>query len=177
VIGSQRGLEDAIAVAAKMKTPVELHLRGLCDDEYKSKLNNLASRLGLQRPLVFHALGDPAQMAVLAASYDLGLSLELKHPPNRDLCLTNKIFCYLMAGIPQWLSRTNAQNRISRELDAAAISTPLETHEESARVLDEFFSNHERVQEAFRRARFLAETRFCWDKEKDIFLGLINNLP
>ena len=39
----------------------------------------------------------------------MGLSLEESRPRNRDLCLTNKVFVYLLAGIPQLLSHTAAQ--------------------------------------------------------------------
>ncbi len=42
---------------------------------------------------------------------------------NRRLCLGNKIFTYLAAGVPVLLSATPAQSRLGQDLGAAAIST------------------------------------------------------
>ena len=43
----------------------------------------------------------------------------MPHTPNRDICLTNKAFTYLLAGIPVLLSRTTAQSELAVELGDA----------------------------------------------------------
>src|SRR2546423_12381168 len=60
-------------------------------------------------------------MVSLAQGYDLGLSGEEPTVLNRRLCLGNKIFTYLAAGVPVLLSATPAQTRLGCELGNAAI--------------------------------------------------------
>ena len=52
-------------------------------------------------------------------------STEPCEPLNRDICLTNKLFTYVLAGLPQIMTSTRAQGRIANDLgDAAQIVEP-----------------------------------------------------
>jgi hypothetical protein len=176
--GSGRGLEAVIAIAAQMRTPVELHLRGFVTPDTRSRFRALAQSAGLRRPIVFLPPGPAPEMARLASGCDLGLSTEERQPPNRDLCLTNKIFTYLLGGIPQLLSATAAQQALAPELGSAALLCDLADPAAVARRLDEFFSDPARVAEARRTARELGRHRFCWDLEKEKLLASIRlHLP
>jgi hypothetical protein len=169
-VGPGRGLESVAAIVGRMRTPAELHLRGIPADGYPAHLQALAVRAGVTRPIRFLPPGPPSEMARLAAGADLGLSTEQRLPPNRDICLTNKIFAYLLAGIPQLLSNTAAQSALAPELREAAILADLDQPDAAARQLDQFFSDPGRVASARLTARDLAERRFCWDLEKLRFL-------
>jgi hypothetical protein len=169
-IGPNRGLEAAVAVLGRMRTPVELHLRGTPAQGFAEQLQGIAARAGLVRPIIFLPPGPPGEMARMAASADLGLSTEERLPLNRDLCLTNKVFTYLLAGIPQLLSDTSAQRALAPELGGAAILEDLGQPGHAARTLDEFLGDRARTDSARREARALAECRFCWDLEKVKFL-------
>jgi glycosyltransferase involved in cell wall biosynthesis len=175
-IGPGRGLESAVEVLSRMRTPVELHLRGFPSPGYPGRLQALASRAGLSRPVRFLPPGPPAEMARLAAEADLGLSTEARLPPNRNLCLTNKIFIYLLAGIPQLLSDTAAQSALAPELGEAALLADLGQPGAVAGRLDKFLGDPERVAGSRRRARELARDRFCWDLEKSIFLDSVRSV-
>jgi hypothetical protein len=175
-IGPGRGLEEAVAILGLMRTPVELQLRGFPSPGYPERLNELAARAGLARPIRFLDPGEPDEMARLAASTDLGLSIEPREPLNKELCLANKIFVYLLAGIPQLLSDTTAQNALARELGEAAISADLLQAEATARRLDEFFSDPARVATARRKAWELATSRYCWDAEKSTYLDSVRSV-
>ncbi len=170
-IGSGRGLEALVTILARTVIPVELHLRGHVDPAYKARLQSHATAAGLRRPVVFVPSGAPAEMVRLAAAFDLGLSVEETQPLNRDLCLTNKIFVYLLAGVPQFLSRTRAQTALAAELGDAALLGDLDRPEESAHILDAFFASPGRAESARRTAWRLARERFCWDLEKEKFLA------
>jgi glycosyltransferase involved in cell wall biosynthesis len=172
-IGEGRGLEAIVSVLGRMRTPAELQLRGFPAPGYAGHLQALAIQAGLRRPIRFLAPGPPSEMARLAASADLGLSTEESRPLNRDLCLTNKIFVYLLAGIPQLLSDTAAQSALAPELGEAAFLADLRQPDAVAAILDEFLSDPGRVAAARRKARELAAQRFCWDVEKSVFLDSI----
>jgi glycosyltransferase involved in cell wall biosynthesis len=170
-IGPNRGLESAVAIISSMRTPSELHVRGFVAPDYAASLQSLASRSGLRRPVCFLPPASPNEMARLAAAADLGLSLEQSHPINRDICLTNKIFVYLLAGIPQLLSNTTAQTALAPRLGDAALVCDLSRTQETAACLDSFFADHDRVAKARNAAWRLARERYCWDVEKEILLN------
>lgn len=174
-VGEGRGLEEIVAILGKMRTPVELQLRGFASAEFRSRLGEHAVKYGLRRRIVFLEPGPPDQMARLAAEADLGLSIELAHPLNRDICLTNKVFIYLLAGIPQLLTDTTAQSRLAPELGGAALLCHLGETEKTAETLDRFFSDLPRREAAHQTARTLARGRFCWDIEKARFLDSIHS--
>jgi hypothetical protein len=169
-VGPGRGLESVVAVLGLMRTPAELHLRGIPADGYAERLQALAIRAGVARPIRFLPPGPPSEMARLCAGADLGISAEEALPPNRDICLTNKIFVYLLAGVPQLLSNTSAQRALAPDLGEAAILADLSRPEDAARRLDQFFSDPGRVAAARRAAWRIAQERFCWDIEKLQFL-------
>lgn len=172
-VGPGRGIEAIIECMGAMQTPAELHLRGHPVDGYPDALRTLGERAGLRRPIHILAPGDPDEMARLAAGAHLGLSTELRVPPNRDICLTNKIFVYLLAGIPQVLSNTTAQAALAPELGQAALLADLGEPRALSAALDEFLSSPVRMAAARARARDLGLNRYCWDLEKSIFLDSI----
>ncbi|HUR59525.1 MAG TPA: hypothetical protein VM029_17540 [Opitutaceae bacterium] len=172
-IGSGRGLEALVAIVGRMRTPVELQLRGFGSRDYTSRLTALA-----RTPKAEHAVhvlppAPAGEMVRLAADADLGLSIEESMPLNRDLCLTNKIFVYLLAGLPQLLSATSAQTALAPELGEAALLGDLARPEETAARLDAFFGDPARVARGRESAWRIARARFCWDREKDKFLAAI----
>jgi glycosyltransferase involved in cell wall biosynthesis len=175
-VGPGRGLEQAVSALARMQTPVELCLRGFAAPDYEAGLQARAAEAGLGRPIRFLKPGPPSEMARLAAGADLGLSTEESVPLNRDLCLTNKVFVYLLAGVPQLLSDTSAQAAIAPDLGSAAILGSLKDPDGIARSLDRFFSDPNRVAEARRRAWTLARERYCWDRERAVILGEVGRL-
>lgn len=175
-IGAGRGLDAVVAAMARMRTPAELHLRGMTRASYQTQLNEHAAKIGLKRPIQYLPSAPAAEMARLAAGADLGLSTEETQPLNRDLCLTNKIFTYLLAGIPQLLSATSAQKALAPELGAAALVDDLTDSAHTAEQLDDFFGNPARMAAARRKAWDLAQTRYCWEVEQEKFLRSVRRL-
>lgn len=175
-IGPGRGLEAVVAIAGKMRTPVALHLRGFVSPGYAAHLRALAAAARLERPIHFLPPAPPSDMIQLAAAADLGLSTEESQPLNRDLCLTNKIFTYLLAGLPQLLSPTRAQTALAPDLGPAALLGPLARVDETALQLDRFFGASENVIQARAAAWRLGRRRYCWDVEQAAFVRLVDRL-
>ena len=162
-IGPGRGLEQIVDILGLVKTPVRLQLRGFAGVRYREELANRAKREGVA--LDFLAPADPDDMVKLAAEADIGLSLEQREPGNRNLCLTNKVFVYIAAGIPQLLSLTAAQEALGGEIGAAGLLVNLEDAPAAAQKLDAVLSNPEQVRSA-RAATVSAQERFGWPVEK-----------
>lgn len=171
-IGPGRGLEATLRAVAFARTPIEIHLRGHISPGYRASLEKLAGELGV-RPPRFLPTAEPMEMVRLAASAHLGLTVEDRTPANKDLCLANKIFAYLLAGVPQLLSNTQAHTALARELDEACLLVDLAQPGDVARTLDTYLGDSARQQRARDRAWALAQERFCWDVEREKFLKLV----
>ncbi len=167
-IGPGRGLEPLIDVLKRLRTPTVLHLRGFASPGYceslRARAGHLADRIMVLPP------APPCEMARLASSAHLGLSLEQRTPRNRDLCLTNKIFTYLLAGVPVALTPTSAQRALAPELGAAALLIDFDAPDRTATHLDNWLINDSPAAAA--HAWHLGQDRFNWNHESLKLLDL-----
>jgi hypothetical protein len=113
-------------------------------------------------------------MISLAAAHTLGLSLEQSTPRNRDLCLTNKIFTYLLAGTPVLLTPTRAQQRLATDLGEAALVLNFDRPADTAGKLDAWLASPSRPHAAA-HARALGLGRYNWDYEQASFLQTLRS--
>lgn len=172
-IGQGRGLEFFIKAMEKMRGMVTLSVRGSDFLGYSAKLKTLAAEVGVTDAISFLPSAPPEEMARLAAQHDVGLASELNAPPNHRICLSNKIFTYLLAGIPVLLSNTPAQCEIAGELGIAARVFDLANSDFIAATLDVWASDAKALASAKYEAWRLAQTRFNWDREKERFLQCV----
>jgi glycosyltransferase involved in cell wall biosynthesis len=160
-----------IHALARAKTPARLQLRGFAGAAYRAELERTAGQAGVD--LEFLPPANPGDMVALAAQADVGLSLEQRTPGNRDLCLTNKVFAYLAAGVPQLMSRTSAQESFAAEVGDAALVVNLNDAAATSQSLDALLGNKDRLMAA-RCAAAWAQKRFGWPVEKEKLLQLFN---
>ncbi len=168
-IGLDRGLQSFIQGMSRARTPVTLDIRGSNRWGHGDTLIAMAADLGLEGRVTVLPLAPPDQMAALAAPYDLGLSLETDVTESRRLCLTNKIFTYLLAGVPVMMSDTPAQRALAPDLGDAASLVALADPPGIAAALDRLAPAAARAR-AKSTARHLAHDRYNWDREKSILL-------
>jgi glycosyltransferase involved in cell wall biosynthesis len=120
-IGAGRGLEDAVRAMGLAALPGQLHVRGSAVAPYLDGLRRLAVAVAPALEIVHHEPASPDAMVDLCRAYDAGLSLEQPGVPNRDLCVTNKVFTYMLAGLPVVLTATSGQQPIAADLDEGAL--------------------------------------------------------
>lgn len=100
-----RGLELFIEAAKTFQNQIELHLIGSIDENFANDY------IQPNRNYIFTY--DPLNQRELHLSlsnYDVGLAIELSSSDaNREICLTNKIFAYLQAGLYIFATDTKAQ--------------------------------------------------------------------
>jgi glycosyltransferase involved in cell wall biosynthesis len=173
-IGAGRGLEEIVGAIGLLRTPADLFLRGNSDAGFIDRLLATARSIGDERLTQYRIkilpVANPAEMVTSCAGYDLGLATEPSAPRNRDICLTNKAFTYLLAGVPVVLSQTTAQARLAADLGRAALLIDLSKPKEAASILDAFFTSKETQVRARKEAWRLGRERFNWDIEKRKFI-------
>src|SRR5262249_50848893 len=126
-----------------------------------------------------HILGPeaPSDMVRLAASYDVGLASETWHTISRRIALTNKLFTYLLAGVPAALSSTPAQRAFTFETGDATRLYIADDPNSLATALDSLLENSAVLARARAAAFRLGQTRFNWEIEKVVLVDLVAQLP
>jgi glycosyltransferase involved in cell wall biosynthesis len=168
-IGLDRGLQAFIQAMARTDAHVTLDIRGSNRWGHGDTLLALARSLGLADRVKLLPMAPPGDMVRLAADYDVGLSLETDISENRRICLTNKIFTYLLAGVPVVMSDTPAQKLLATDLGAAARLCDLADPAGLTATLDALASPTV-LAEASAAAWRLGHERYNWEKEQDVLL-------
>ncbi len=107
-IGINRGLEILLKALIKMNDPdIQLTLAGNCTGTFKRYIDVYAKKIRDR----IHLAGiiTPNELPSFSSKFDVGLALELSIPENRDICLTNKVFTYILAGNAIILSESTMQ--------------------------------------------------------------------
>ncbi|MSP74802.1 MAG: glycosyltransferase [Rhodospirillaceae bacterium] len=173
-IGLDRGLQPFLQAMARTRSRVTLDIRGGNQWGGGDRLMAVARDLGVADRVSILPKASPDEMVTLAATYDVGLSLETAATENHQICLGNKIFTYLLAGVPVMLSDTRAQRELAPALGAGGMLVSLSDPETIAAALDGLGETPSRLAEAKRTAWRLGRERYNWDVEKDFLLKAVD---
>jgi glycosyltransferase involved in cell wall biosynthesis len=166
-LGPHRGIEDIVRAAGHARVPVEVHLRARPIPEYLDSLRRLHAAVASRVELVLHDPMNPDEMVAAAQAFDAGIASEEQEPLNRRLCLSNKIFTYLAAGIPVLMTRTLAQARLESSLGGAAFGYECGDVHGLAHIIRELSADAGRRARSREAARDAAERRWHWEHPED----------
>jgi hypothetical protein len=168
-LGPDRGLEAALRALTYLPEHWTLDLRGHASAAYAAELRALAQRLSIS-PARLKILppAAPDTLPVLATSCRIGLAIEPGAPLNRQVCLANKIFTYLLGGTPVLLSKTRSHEKLAADLGSAARVIELEAPAAWAAAIRELDT-----PEAREHAWRLGTTRYTWDIEQSTLLDAV----
>lgn len=164
-IGPGRGLEDAILALGRTGMAAHLALRGRPQAGYFEALTKLAA---LHAPHLEVARLDPAPpdaMVDCVRGYDVGLALEQMTPRNRQLCLTNKAFTYMLAGTAVAITDTPGQHALGVDLGRAAALVPPGDVDALAAAFARWAGDPAELDCAKRTAWNAASRRWHWEHE------------
>jgi glycosyltransferase involved in cell wall biosynthesis len=167
-IGHSRGIEEIVeAVKLSGQHLFALHLLGQCTAGFKKKL--LAMGVAIQ----FHSPIPPGELISFARQFDIGIAAESKVPFNRDICLTNKIFTYMQAGLAIAASDTNAQSALLNANPLIGKIYQQNDIKSLAELLLFYHQSRVRLMESKKAALNLAESKFNWNIESRKFLAVV----
>jgi hypothetical protein len=175
-IGAGEGLEDVVAAMGLLKDKaLELHLRGVWASGYADRLLRLAVSVGIDPArIIHHPPEPPEEMVRLAAAYDVGLSLQIPTCINHDICLTNKLFTYILAGNAVVATATEGQRPILEKIgNAGAGYQPGDVHT-LANCLNTWVRDRDALEAARRQAWACGTQVYNWDIEKAKFLNVVD---
>jgi peptidoglycan/xylan/chitin deacetylase (PgdA/CDA1 family)/glycosyltransferase involved in cell wall biosynthesis len=178
VIGARRGLEDIIrAMGLCGSKNIELHLRGQWQSGYETELRACAHSAHLRpEQIISHGLGSPDDMIRISSDYDIGLALEQPVSENRDICLTNKICTYLLAGNAVVASGTRGQKELMKQIPGSGLCYEIDDVHALAAQLREWERDRDSLERTRRRAWRFGEENYNWEIEQKKFLGVVESV-
>ncbi|MEO6852117.1 MAG: hypothetical protein ABI203_02010, partial [Mucilaginibacter sp.] len=174
-IGEGRGIENIInALLLLEEHSFELHMLG----EPAENAMLFFDKLIINKPEIihFHKPIPPDEIVAFASQFDIGLASETKTPLNRDICLTNKIFTYLQAGLAILASDTTAQTEFVEQYPAIGKIYRGTDVLSLANTLTYYSQNRNRLFETREASLKLAQDRLNWETESRKFLSIIKNI-
>lgn len=172
-IGPDRGLETAVRAIALTASRPYLYLRGTVADGYKHSLSSLAIEVGVRDRIHFLEPVLPSTMERAGSDYDLGLAAETGVTANRSMCLTNKIFSFILSGLPPLMSDTPAQMSFAADAGLDDLTFPHDDPPQLATLMDRFLLDSLRLAEIRRYIWRIGQERYNWEAECGI---IINNV-
>ena len=155
-----RGLEELILSAAWYDS-AELYLRGYGDLE--PSLRALVRERGLEGRVHFLPPAHPARLVESLAGFDVGVVSYRPTTMDHRLCLPNKVFEYLQAGLALAVSALPELARLVEETRAGALFDP-DRPDDIARAINALTCDAGRLQALKARAR-AAGARFTWEAQ------------
>jgi glycosyltransferase involved in cell wall biosynthesis len=172
-IGPERGIECAVRAIGRAAVRPHLYLRGTPAAGFTATLLELARDAGAAGRVHFLPPDRPDSMEELAAAYDVGLCSETGHTTGRRLCLTNKVFTFLLAGIPPLLSDTPAQCRLAAEAGLSDLVYARGNPAVLAERIDRLLGDPTRLAAARAQAWRLGQERYNWERERSTLLACV----
>lgn len=111
-IGINRGLETLIKALKLLQHPLQLHLIGDCDTQYRKKLED-SFPYGLGHQLYIHDKVLHPELLAILIDKQIGLAIENNYPDNKDKTISNKILQYIQAGIKVLATSTQGQEEVA----------------------------------------------------------------
>ena len=171
-IGPGRGIEEAVEAMGHLPPEVELHLRGYPAAGFRSKLADLAETKSVAARVFFHPPVAHDELIGTLDEFDVGLALERPEHGNYARTVTNKVFSYMLGGLAIAATDTPGQREVLEQVPAAGFLYSAGQVDALASRLAEWIGDRQRLRAAQQAAWDAARARFCWDVEKQKFLGL-----
>jgi len=168
-IGPNRGLEEALQALPHLPSDIILILRGEWRPGYEETFRSQAQALDVNDRVRHLDLVPPDELIPRTSQHDVGLALEQPISRNREICLTNKLFTYLLAGVPFVASLTSGQRPIVEDLPRAARGY----EPGDVRGLFKAVSGLLQDEQASNAALQAAQDQYCWNVEKNTFLEIV----
>jgi glycosyltransferase involved in cell wall biosynthesis len=172
-VGGQRGLETVLKAMSFFRVEeITLTLLGSSSINIKQYFYSLLESYNLRsEQLVFIDTVPEEQIVSIASMHHIGLASEFVHNENRDLCLTNKLFMYLLAGNAIVATDTLAQKTFLEDNQGIGSLYEQEDAVDLSRVLKNYIDNPELLDNHRKNSLKLGKTQYNWDIEKSHFLN------
>jgi glycosyltransferase involved in cell wall biosynthesis len=154
IIGPDRLIEEIIISLQNLPSDFILLLIGICYKNYEKELQSLSAELKVKDRVIFFGKIAPKDMLDTLSFCDVGIAFYRGKTLNDYYCAPNKIFDYIMAGLPIVTNRTPALSMLEK-LDSV-VMIPQITSESISASIQRAFTQRKNITEDSRKL-------FTWD--------------
>jgi glycosyltransferase involved in cell wall biosynthesis len=173
-VGKGRGIEELIRALGKLDGDISCTILGSCGIQEKNELLQYAKKNGLEEgQIIFSEPVSPDKIFAIAGEHHIGLALETEESLNRNICLTNKIFTYLLSGLAVLATDTLAQKQFLQSHPGIGNFYTKGNANELAGLIRGYKNNPVLLQLHRSNALALAAGELNWEQEQKKFLTLI----
>lgn len=177
-----RGLETLVHAAEFLEQDIVIVMMGKGIGTTQSRLEALISSKGVADHVKILSSAPYEELLDWTSSADIGLTLiPLDYTLNMKLCLPNKLFEYLMAGLPVLSAPLESVAEIIHAYDVGRVVSSLDPQDVAA-AMNAMLKDSAALASMENNARKAAE-ELCWEKEsreliglyRDVLKGLVQN--
>lgn len=174
-IGYSRGLEVFIQALDYLPgKSISLTIMGnVLSEAYKQKLVALSKD---PQKIIYRNPTAPEDIFSIAAGYDIGLAGEIPNCYNKEICLSNKIFTYLLAGNCLLVSDMQGQQDFMDQYPGIGFTYRHDDPKDLALKIETLYNDRVLLEQCRRNARELAAKELNWENEKEKWVPLIKEL-
>ena len=172
VVGEKRGIEDLIRAAGLVDEKIQIHLRGFVSEETRLRLTHWARRNRVEDSVYFHPAVPPEELLSRAVEHDVGLAGEEPVNLSRALCVTNKFFFYLLAGLAVAASDVPGQKLVMAENPGTGFVFPAGDAAALAGFIREWIRDPEKLKRQKEASLAAARDRWNWEQESQKIVRL-----
>ncbi|MCW3090878.1 MAG: hypothetical protein JWP81_1947 [Ferruginibacter sp.] len=140
---------------------------------YKEKLLALSKRPG---NIFFRNTAPPEEIFSIAAGYDVGLAGEMPNFKNKELCLSNKIFTYLLAGNCIVASDMQGQKEFMEQYPDIGFTYKHDEPKDLAQKIKLLYDDRILLNTCKKTSIQLAKDTLNWEEEMGPWLQLVGQL-
>lgn len=166
-----RGLENLIV---SMRSVDHAVLVMLGDGVIKEKLKDLAVKHRVEKKIFFISAVSPEEVFPYTCSADIGVHPIENICLNHYYCLPNKLFEYLMAGLPVAVSEFPEMAGIVKEYKVGEVFDPAKPHD-IARAINSLLHDQDEYRKCKLNIKRVNQT-YNWENEEKKLLGIYQDL-
>lgn len=172
-ISYERGLEQILPALNRFAAEIHLTIIGNLDPKFYDDILKPYDKIITIKPAMAQS-----ELHIELGRYDIGLAIEqtdlLKDNGNKELCLSNKIFSYLLAGLYIFATNTPAQSVfIESHLGSGTVSG--QSTDEMLPVIKKIIDSIDSIRQE-KSVRFENARKYGWEAEQNKLTELIRSL-
>ncbi len=175
-IQADRRLDRLVHAAAFLERDIVIVLMGKKYGETASELEALAAREGVADRIKILPPVPYAELLEWTASADAGLIIySPDHSLNVQMCLPNKLFEYLMAGLPVLATPLDAVAEILANYDVGRI-VPSLVPADVAAAINAMLEDRVALERMHHNALHAVQQDLCWEQERQQLIHLYTEI-
>lgn len=169
---ANRSLNLLVRAAQFLERDIVIVMMGEGDEATRSQLEARIASEGVADRVKILPSVPYAELLDWTASADIGLVVyTLDRAANVRVMLPNKLFEYLMAGLPVLSSELEAVSEVIKTYNVGHVVSPL-APEDIAAAISAMLTDRVALARMRRNALYAAQHIFCWEKEKEQLIQL-----